>query len=328
MATKSKGQRKKTAAVRRSKKTPSRVPAVRHLRYEITNSGSAGTETSHFIDLARDLSAINRRLYRQGMVYHVSKVTVVSRNTAANTPGQSAGFISVSVAPNSWSVRSAWRFGKSLWDSMQKQAMESVPNDLRPRYNDFKIRGLESNGPSMILPKDNGGNDLVLGEWAYSVFISPDGTTGADEYSAHLLGAHAGSAGSYTSVGLVESYGNTRATVATDVPSVNSAGDDDPLANLFDHGTVVDEILSDINAKGDTPPYSLFEYPGSAGNHPKPLVVQHGTLGADGRVVLGGFEAMCGLIELEASSPHAGDVYSVLVELAPGAVRGVKAEAI
>lgn len=300
---------------------------MRHLRYEITNSGTPGTETSHYIDLARDLSAINRRLYRQGMVYHVSKVTVVSRNTLP-APGGEAGFISVSCAPNSWTVRSAWRFGKGLWDQMQKQAMMAVPNDTRPRYNDFKIRGLESNSPGMLAPQDNGGNALQLGEWAYSEFVSPDGTTGADVYSSHLLGAHAGSAGAYTSVGLVESYSNTRATVATDVPSVVTGGSDDPLANLFDDGTVHDEILEDIATKGDAPPYNLFEYPGSAGNQPKPLVVQHGTLGVDGRVVLGGFEAICGLIELESSSPIGADVYSVLVEITPGAHRGVKAEAI
>lgn len=322
-----KGQRKSSAKTRRSQKTTSMVPAVRHLRYEITNSGTPGTETSHYIDLARDLSAINRRFYRQGMVYHVSKVTVVSRNTVP-TPGQSAGFVSVSVAPNSWSVRSAWRFGKGLFDKMQKQAMEAVPGDTRPRYNDFKIRGLESNSPSMLSVKDNGGNDLGYGEWSYTEFVSPDGTTGADAYAAHLLGDHAGSAGSFTSVGLVQSFSRTRATVTSDVPLVPSGGEDDPLANLFDHGTVVDEILEDINTKGDNPPYSITNYPGGAANHPKPLVAQHGTLGQDGRIVLGGFSAICGLLELEASSPLGGDVYSVLVELAPGAVRGVKAEAI
>lgn len=215
-----------------------------------------------------------------------------------------------------------------MWDAMQKQALEALPNDIRPRYNDFKVRGLESNSPGMAAVKDNGGNDLSGGDWSYSVFVSPDGTTGADEYSAHLLGNHAGSSGAYTSVGLVQSFGATRATVSDDTPTLVSTGADDPLANLFDHGTVNDEIIEDMNLKGDAPPYNQVHYPGMATNHPKPLVVQHGTLGADGRVVLGGFEAICGLIELETSSPIGGDVFSVLVELAPGAVRGVKAEAI
>lgn len=215
-----------------------------------------------------------------------------------------------------------------MWDAMQKQALEALPNDIRPRYNDFKVRGLESNSPGMLAVKDNGGNDLAYGDWSYSVFVSPDGTTGADEYSSHLLGLHLGSPGAYTSVGLVQSFGATRATVSDDVPTLASAGADDPLANLFDHGTVNDEIIEDMNLKGDAPPYNQTNYPGMGTNHPKPLVMQHGTLGQDGRVVLGGFAAICGLIELEASSPIGSDVYSVLVELAPGAYRGVKAEAI
>jgi hypothetical protein len=37
---------------------------------------------------------------------------------------------------------------------------------------------------------------------------------------------------------------------------------------------------------------------------------------------------MCGVLELETTSPIASDVYSVLVELAPGSYRGIAAEVI
>jgi hypothetical protein len=37
---------------------------------------------------------------------------------------------------------------------------------------------------------------------------------------------------------------------------------------------------------------------------------------------------MRGLIEIESTSPIANDVYSVLVELAPGKYRGIKADVI
>ena len=43
---------------------------------------------------------------------------------------------------------------------------------------------------------------------------------------------------------------------------------------------------------------------------------------------MGGFEAMLGLIEFEIKSPIPSDVYSVLVELAPGQYRGIKADVI
>jgi hypothetical protein len=60
---------------------------------------------------------------------------------------------------------------------------------------------------------------------------------------------------------------------------------------------------------------------------PKPIVVQDTTV-VDGRATVGGFVARCGLLEIEAKSPVASDVYSVLVELAPGKYRGVGAEVI
>jgi hypothetical protein len=97
---------------------------------------------------------------------------------------------------------------------------------------------------------------------------------------------------------------------------------------LFDDGTQVDEIIAKMQTDGEDPPYDIDEYPGDDGNMPKPLVVQQTTLGVDGRASVGGFSAMCGLIELEATSPIASDVYSVLVELAPGSYRGLAAEVI
>lgn len=305
-----------------------KTPAVRQLRYEVTNSGTPNTETSHYVDIARDLAAINRRMMAQGRVYHIGKITVVSRNTIPS-PGQQAGFISVSAAPDSWVVRGAAKNGRALYEKMRNKAMEASPGNRVGKYSDFKIRGLHSGAPSptYLVPKDNGGNNLTLGEWVYSTFVSPDGTTGADTYTSHMLGAHAGSAGAYTSVSLVESFGNTRATVSDNVP-IAGADPDDPLGNLFDDGTVHDEIVDDIATDNDNPPYSILAYPGGATNMTRPLVMQHGTLGADGRVTLGGFGAVHGLLEFEVSSPIASDVYSIVVELKSGSYKGIASEAL
>jgi hypothetical protein len=103
---------------------------------------------------------------------------------------------------------------------------------------------------------------------------------------------------------------------------------DDPLLNLFDDGTQVDEIADNLLSLGEDAPYALGTYPGETGNMPQPLVVQDTTLGTDGKATVGGFNAICGLVEIECRSPLANDVYSVLVELAPGKYRGVKAEVI
>ena len=159
-------------------KKKSKTPAVRYLRYELTNSSTPGTETSHYIDLARDLSAINRRLYRQGRAYHVKRISIVSSNTiagvgvydqtvlpGATTQTQNAGRFTVSCVPDSWTVRNAWRRGFEMWNKMNKQSTLADNSSLKPKFHDFKIRGIGSYAPSptYLVPKDNGGGAMALG---------------------------------------------------------------------------------------------------------------------------------------------------------------------
>jgi hypothetical protein len=323
-------------------KKKSKTPAHRYLRYELTNSGTPGTETSHFIDLARDLSRINRRLYRQGRDYHVKRISVVSSNTIAATnvydqtafPGattqtQNAGRITVSTALDTWVTRNAWRRGFELYQKMNKMAMSGSTTDLKGTYADFKVYLHSDMRTGTVLdPLDNGGNPYQAGDWDYSEFVSPDGTTSADSFEITLHGNHVGAAGTRTSVGLIRSYGEARATVQNTSPNVPATADDDPLNNLFDDGTHVDEIIEDLIAQNDGAPYANLSYPGDDSNGSKPVVIQQTTLGADGRTTVGGFNAICGLLELETTSPIANDVYSVLVELAPGSYRGIAAEVI
>ena len=143
-----------------------------------------------------------------------------------------------------------------------------------------------------------------------------------------MLGDHSGSAGAWNSVGLIKSYEASRPTVQdSNSPNVPTAASDDPLVNVFDYGTGIDEVIDLMETEADAPPYDADDYPGSDGNMPKPIVVQDGTL-QDGRCVLGGFSAMAGLLELETKSPIENDVFSVLVELAPGNYRGISADVI
>lgn len=311
---------KKTA---KSKRKSAKTPAVRYLRYELTNSGTPGTETSHFIDLARDLSRLNRRLYRQGRDYHVKKITVISSNTP-----NGGNRISFSTMPDSWVTQRAWQRGFQTFQKMNRKATAAVGNDITGKFADFKVYLTNDHRTGTVLePKDNGGNDANSGEWEYTQLVSPDGTTGADTFYLHMLGDHVGSAGSWTAVGLVKSYGESRTTVDTDQPNVNSDVSEDPLVNLFDDGTVTDEVINLLEGDNDSAPYQTVNYPGDNGNMPKPLVVQDTTI-VDGRATVGGFVARCGLLEIEAKSPVDSDVYSVLVELAPGKYRGVAAEVI
>jgi hypothetical protein len=304
------------------------TPAVRYLRYELTNSSQAGTETSHYIDLARDLSAINRRLYRQGRAYHIRKITLISKNTEnSGVPAPGGNRISISTVPDSWTARNAWKRGFEAWTNQRK--MVSQGTNMKPgKFDDFKIHlSFDSRGATKLVPLDNGGNALQLGEWDYATLYSPDGTTSADPFDLHMLGDHSGSAGSWNSVGLIKSYGESRVTVSNQQPNQPSTTSDDPLVNLHDDGTVFDEVVQNMELSNDNAPYDLTNYPGSDGNMAKPLVVQDTCL-VDGRAVMGGFTAICGLLEIESQSSVIDDVISVLVEVAPGNYRGIGAEVI
>ena len=252
-------------------------------------------------------------------MYHVKKITIVSSNTpnVQDAPPIMGGRVSVSTIPDSWPARMGWTRGFQTWNQMDKVAQEQTAGNVGATWRDFKVyMTTDMNGGSVLLPKDNGGNTVDTGEWIYSRLVSPDGTTSADEFLLHMLGNHTGSAGAWGSVGLIKSYGESRATVNAGDPNVPGTVSDDPLVNVFDYGTTIDEVLDNLEAHNDLPPYDITNYPGSDGNMPKPIVVQDTVL-SDGRAIMGGFSAMCGLLELEAKSSVSEDVYSVLVETCP-----------
>ena len=234
-------------------KKKSKTPALRYLRYEMTLSATPGTEVSAFIDLARDLSRVNRRLYRQGRDYHVKKITVISSNTP-----NGGNRVSFSTVHDTWVSRNAWKRGFETYKLMQKEATKQISGDVRGTWHDFKVYMSPDHRTGTTLnPLDNGGNQWDAGEWIYSKLVTPDGTTGADEFELTMIGDHVGGAGTRTSVGLIKSYGESRATVQGTDPNVPGNASDDPLVNVFDYGTAIDEVIDDMEAHGDAPPYDV-----------------------------------------------------------------------
>jgi hypothetical protein len=222
----------------------------------------------------------------------------------------------------------AWKRAFDTWNRQNKEATQNLAGRIAGTWADFKVyMSQDARVGTVLRPMDNGGNLYDQGEWVYSQMVTPDGTTSADSFELHLLGDHNGSVGAWNSVGLIKSYGESRATVSSGDPNVPSVASDDPLVNVFDYGTTVDEVIDDLEFSNDEPPYNIADYPGDDGNGPKPAIVQDTTL-RDGSAIMAGFNAMCGLLELESKSPIANDVFSVLVELSPGPYRGIKADVI
>lgn len=321
MAKTSKSSKSSTKTTRK-KATP--IPAVRYLRYQF-QLGAENTEQSFYIDLAKDLSRVNRRLMRQGRNYHIKSVSFLSRDTPNN-----GNYVQLCTVPDSWMSRNAWKRGFQA-----HRDMNAVPLDktgLSGKFSDYKVymdadhRAAEIAGTTLI-PKDSANNLVQDGEWVYAIYTAPTATAGvSDEYTAHFMGAHSGSAGAYNSIGLIKSYGDARATV-TISPTRQGDASDDPLLNLMDFGDTVNDIVDNLESHNDAPPYDLNNYAGDDANMPKSIVVKQTTL-VDGRATVGGFSALCGLLEVEASSAQLNDTITMIVELKEGSYRGIAADVI
>ncbi len=309
-------------------------PAVLDLYFE-ADTATAGDSRS-YVDTAKELSKVNRRLYEQGRLYAYQGLTFIWNQN----PASSVAMIEVSVrtAGNTWVVHNAWVKGKALWDQMQDLVLEDNPS-IKGKWHDYKIRLSSQMVTARILAaKDGAGNDYDVGGWDLSTYVMPqhdvDPATGeplaAEEKTAALIGADTTSIRS-----LVKAYEESRATVQSPMPNV-PAGMSDSFFNLLtDSGSQEPELADVIEDENDTPPYDLDEYPGSDTNAPVPVTVQYGAISAqevDGRV--GGFVAPCGLLEIEIKGYEANGApvatadmptIGLLLHVAPGMYKGVAA---
>jgi hypothetical protein len=302
-----------------------------------TDSGTTGSYKS-YVDTARELSKINRRLYEQGRMYGYQGLTFIWKQNAQNLATIEC---SVRTAGNTWIVQNAWVKGKALWDQMQELVLEDNPS-VAGKWHDFKIQ-LDSgvSTAETMKARDGGGVEYLDGEWAYSTFVMPQhdvdttvpgiGTPlPAQELTALLIGADTS-----TKRSLVKAYEESRATVSGDQPNV-PAGMSTSFFNLLtDSGSQEPELALEILGENDSPPYDLDDYPGGDGNGSNPVTVGYAAISAqevDGQI--GGFIAPCGLLEIEIKGYDiAGNAISasnmpdidILLHVAPGLYKGVAA---
>jgi len=317
----------------------------RYLKYTV--AATAQQQTS-YINLAKDLSAINRQLFRQARMYKVKSITLIDDDEAK--------YVQFATAGDTWAMRNGVQRAFKRWNEMNKQVLKDQPS-LKARWNDFKIylsqnHMIAENGggtgtggltvKSMETPEDISANKLVYGEWDFSTFESPDGTSSVDGYEVGILGNHSGSPGSYSYVGLIQSYGNSRGTVNAQEPNINAAAaSDDPLVNLLDAGTQFDEIAENIIQEGDRPPYAMDEidgepvapgeaYVGASANMPEELMFAelNSSSEADGLQRVYNIEAPLGVIRIDHATEGGGTNFTIIVEMAEGPYKGIHSESL
>jgi hypothetical protein len=261
-------------ARRRARKLSSiKVPACElSFRFDVTQVDDG----FQYIDIAQCLSKVNRKLYRQGKVYYVDKVTWL-----ADVTGNDKAKISLITLPNNWVCKNAYTKSYHLWRDMQKNVLEDNPS-VQGKWADYKVYfdqahfsgGTVPAGPNLNLdPMDASGVAVLDGEWSMSTFVAPqhdvDPATGielaADEYQAHMLGDTLGSSGAFTSVGIILGYQDTRAQVQAEplVPADMSAS---WMTELTDVGGQDPELAQVIEDQNDNAPYSMVSYPGVTAN--------------------------------------------------------------
>ncbi len=276
-------------------------PAVTQLLYPVPDGVS-------YIDLAKDLSKVNRRLYRQGMTYVVQDIQCVV--PAGLRPSDVSTF-TFSTMGNSWIVHNAWRKAFSLWRKQQKAVRDALGSHTEAKWADFKIHLDDSMRSGTTLEPYAGDNAVYLtGEWLYSQYVWDDDGTERETY-AHMVGGNTGT----TDFGLIQNYADSRARTLSSVnPIMESEASDTMYAKLlgFAPDELTDMLVDNYEDHNDTPPYDQDDYPGGDANADAAVPVRLATVsGTQAMMMTPGFIAPCGLIRVYTSELSLTDAHAV-----------------
>nr|AGA18396.1 hypothetical protein [uncultured marine virus] len=261
-----------------------------------------------YVDIFKDLSVINRKLFRQG---HVLGIQSIEFGYSANPATTDTVWLTAATAGESWPVHNSWVKGKALWNQMNELVLEDNPS-VQGKWADFKVSldAAHAAAGTSLEPLTSAGVAYNPGEWTMSTFVLPqhevDPATGlplaADETKSHLLGDDVLGVppfGHYQSIGLVKAYEESRATVNPDTPNV-PAGMSSSFFNLLtDSGSQEPELADVIEYSNDNPPYDLDNYPGGDTQNPYPIQTEYAVASVGYPTgILSPFVAQCGLIKL------------------------------
>ena len=282
--------------------------AERTLLFTVPSASAAeGDGSLFYVDVARELSKVNRKLISQAKCFGIESVEFYFTGSSA----AASILVQAQTASDNWVVNNAHTKGHALWTQMNNLVLQDNPS-IRPKWQDYKVR-LDS---GQIIARtlecvDGAGDAYLAGEWDYSTYVMPqhdvDPVTGlplaAPEFTVTLIGEDTS-----TKRSLVNAYALSRATVQPIDPSV-PAGMSTSFFNLLtDSGSQEPELADVIEDNNDEPPYDQDTYPGMDNGvgfvnaaHPIDQGLAVATIGAPvGRI--GSFVAPCGLIRFKVTS--------------------------
>lgn len=285
--------------------------SVTRLVYEIKGQGT------FYLDLAKDLSLINRKLIRQKQIF------TVMGGLMKDSGGTELLF---KVAPHTWTTKLAINRAFKQWRKVQSKTLKQTPGLRTSKWNDFKVR-LTANHLANLTPVYYDGKSHEEGEWDYSTLtqpklIDPDNDGGlefdadADQWDMHIVGSHTGSGSettadgrlfytNYSKIGLISSWYHSRPVPRTSDPSNAPIGANegqsvytDPLSNLLTINDDDNEQAEVIETENDIPPYSLQNVQGCFNGQTQLVSFCDNSTGEPDIVTVPGFQSICGLIEV------------------------------
>ncbi len=271
-----------------------------------------------YIDIAKAMSMVNRKLYRQQGLWHVHGVcTYADSDLAAGGTIGVPYTVAISGAPRTWVTRNALVKAFEKWKDQQKQAYDAASTSIKPKWQDFKV-WLNDNHRTTgdLIPTSGhmfGGVDpYTAGEWVQSkiVYERVDGAGNVvqSEPELHILGPDNGT----TNKGLIVQYGDSRALVQS--PDPVTPGNLSTNIYTLSEGALsaqLEEITENLETDNDEPPYDQITYPGGSSNGNEPLLYSFGANSstAKRKLTLNGFAAPNGLLEIQYNKdpPLGGD---------------------
>lgn len=300
---------------------PKIEPAVTQLLYQVPNGDS-------YIDIAKDLSKINRRLYRQGMTYVIQDIQFAQN---IGTKATDITQISFATAGNSYMTHNAWKKGYETWRTQQNEYGDGSGSQLKGKWADFKVYLDDGQaGGTTLEPYATDGAVYIAGEWTMSNFVYDDAGTSRSP-SIHLIGTSTED----SAIGLIQAYGEAR-NYPSGGPGNPAAMATGFYAQFHGVGDIDDELGNDLRDQNDLPPYDQDEYAGGETNADAAVPVRFGSVNASQSTgMLPGFIVPCGLVkvglnelQLDGSSEYeatSSAAVALLITVAAGPYRGVLA---
>lgn len=297
--------------------------APTRLRFEADGPGT------YYIDLAHQLSKVRRKLVRQGQNFAVHAGMLQDTNNES--------YIRINTAPQSWVVNTALRRARRMWNKSYRSAVrEAGLGRITPKYWDWKVllssSHLASSAAQRLEAVDANGNPFPVGDWTYSKFVSEDidwsdpnltaaANRNADEFYAHIVGDHVPDTGNpnyWQSIGIIESWKDTRPQPDSNDPDMPADAQTDPLANLFDEADADDEKIDILTDVGDEPPYDEDQVPGDAASTGLERMAVAKVSTANPIVPVNGFMATHGLLEVVVTQALGNTgLFSLMLDVEP-----------